>query len=567
MFSPGSERLRYLIPFADAQQTIDYLRTVGENTPNAVAVFGDDGEKFGTWPDTKQHVYDNGWLRHFFSLLSDNSDWVSTCTLSEARDQTPSVGKIFIPEGSYREMTEWALPAERQMAFDDLKHRMHDHPNWAEIEQFVKGGFWRNFKARYPESDEMYCRMLGVSQQLEALESEGADHPGLDDARRELYRGQCNCSYWHGAFGGIYLPHLRNAVFHHLLKAEQYLDQALGHSAPYADAQASDLNLDGQNEIRLENDKFVTFIQPTQGGQIYELDVRSIHHNLLATLARRPEAYHQKVRGGANNGGDGVASIHDRVVFKQEGLDQKLFFDTLPRKMLMDRFYAAETSLESVIRGEAKAFEAFLTSPYEAVIRRKQDRTQVMLSAVGDADGVTVKITKLITLQAGSPTVELAYMLEGLPQDRTLHFGIEMNFAGLPPHQDDRYFFQHDGEKIGHFGECIDAAELEMIGLADDWLGIRIELAIDRPTPIWAHPVETVSQSEGGFELVHQSVALQPHWMVTGDSEGRWKANMRLNIQTPHAPEQAPARRNRSALAEVGQKLTPTSEPAIVPVA
>ena len=51
---PGSERLRYTIPFADPQQTIDYLAKMAEEHPNAIVVFGDDGEKFGTWPETQK---------------------------------------------------------------------------------------------------------------------------------------------------------------------------------------------------------------------------------------------------------------------------------------------------------------------------------------------------------------------------------------------------------------------------------------------------------------------------------------------------------------------------------
>ena len=51
----------------------------------------------------------------------------------------------------------------------------------------------------------------------------GRGRPG-----RELYRGQCNCGYWHGAFGGIYLPHLRNAVYQHLIAADNLLDRAVG---------------------------------------------------------------------------------------------------------------------------------------------------------------------------------------------------------------------------------------------------------------------------------------------------------------------------------------------------
>ncbi len=42
---------------------------MAEEHPGAVVVFGDDGEKFGTWPETKKHVYDDGWLARFFDAL------------------------------------------------------------------------------------------------------------------------------------------------------------------------------------------------------------------------------------------------------------------------------------------------------------------------------------------------------------------------------------------------------------------------------------------------------------------------------------------------------------------
>jgi len=45
-----------------------------------------------------------------------------------------------------------------------------------------------------------------------------------------------------------------------------------------------------------------------------------------------------------------------------------------------------------------------------------------------------------------------------------------------------------------------------------------------------------VSQSEGGFELVHQSVVVMPHWIVTPDATGRWSVTLRLSIdQRPDA--------------------------------
>jgi alpha-amylase len=59
---------------------------------------------------------------------------------------------------------------------------------------------------------------------------------------------------------------------------------------------------------------------------------------------------------------------------------------------------------------------------------------------------------------------------------------------------------------------------------------------------LWTFPVETVSQSEGGFELVHQSVAVLPHWHVRGDAEGRWSAALQMVVDTSLAETRAEAR-------------------------
>ncbi|MCA9152374.1 MAG: DUF1926 domain-containing protein, partial [Planctomycetales bacterium] len=360
---PGSERLRYTIPFAEPHETIEYLRESAERFPNCIRVFGDDGEKFGTWPDTHRHVYEDGWLTRFFDALVENQSWIRTVTLSQAMQEVAPVGKVYLPEGSYREMTEWALPVERQQSYEDLSHDMADDPRWPEIRQFVRGGYWRNFKVRYPETDEMYSRMMMVSQRLEDARRQGTPDEVLAPARRELYRGQCNCSYWHGAFGGAYLPHLRNAVYNHLIAADNLLDQVEGVPNTQVDGVAGDFNFDGRPEVQLENDRLNCLLSPAQGGHLYELDVRSICHNLGATLTRRPEAYHRKVLAG-NQGQQGdCASIHDRVVFKQEGLDQRVQYDNYSRKSLIDHFFQDDLDLEQVARNLAEERGEFIGQP------------------------------------------------------------------------------------------------------------------------------------------------------------------------------------------------------------
>jgi alpha-amylase len=151
--------------------------------------------------------------------------------------------------------------------------------------------------------------------------------------------------------------------------------------------------------------------------------------------------------------------------------------------------------------------------------------------------GRDVRITKGITATIGSSTLEIGYLLENLPTDLAIHFAIELNFSGLPSGADDRYFHDGRGNRLGQLGRQLDLSDVQSLNLVDEWLGIDVGLAFNRPTGLWTFPVETVSQSEGGFELVHQSVAVQPHWLVKPDAAGRWSVTIQLTANTSLADE------------------------------
>jgi 4-alpha-glucanotransferase len=544
---PDSEPLRYMIPFRAPQETIDYLGRVAARHPAAVAVFGDDGEKFGAWPETRKHCYDDGWLRNFFELLAANGDWIKSVTPTEVLDTTPPLGKIYLPEGSYREMTEWVLPAEQLAEYAAVRRELEHDPRWPRIARFVRGGFWRNFRVKYAEANEMYARMMMISRRLQAALEAGAQRDLVEQARTALYRGQCNCAYWHGAFGGVYLPHLRNGIYEQLIKADNLLCAATHKPAAWVELTADDYTFDGWQEVQLAGDHLVALAAPGRGGMLYELDVRQIAHNLLATLTRRPEAYHRKVLAGADDRND-VAGVMDRVIFKQEGLDGLIQYDAYPRKSLIDHFYDLETTAAAVAGGEAIERGDFHLRPYEARLRRNPQRMQLQLSCQGNAADVPLKITKNLTLAAGSSTLEIGYLLEGLPADRSLHFSVEFNFAGLPAGADDRYFYGADRHSLGQLGSRLDLADAAELGLVDEWLGIDVNLGFSRPTGLWTFPIESVSQSEAGFELVHQSVAVQPHWIVQGDENGRWSVAIHLAIDTSLAESRREQTQNPVAL-------------------
>jgi alpha-amylase len=532
---PVSERLRYVIPFAAPHATIDHLRWLASRRHGALAIFGDDGEKFGVWPDTKKACFDEGWLETFFSLLEQNADWIEMSLPSEVVRDTPPAGTVWLPECSYREMTEWVLPPEKQLACVQARVAATTDPALASIATFIRGGTWRNFRNRYPEANEMYARMLAVSARIERIRQTGAaDQAALAEATQALYRGQCNCAYWHGAFGGIYLPHLRNAIFRELIAAEKAADRAEGRRGVWVEATTADYDFDGRTDIRLSSESLDAWIAPAKGGMLYELDLRDQEHNLLATLDRRPEAYHEQVLAGPGVARS-VVDASQLAKFKQEGLERMVRYDTSRRKSLVDHFWDVGVDTAAVVEGTALERGDFASGVYEASIRRNPGRIQVLLSRTGNAWGIPFTLSKAITLEAGSRSLEIAYKLEGLPRDFRQHLAIEFNFAGLPAQAAGRFFYDESGRALGELGSKLDLEGPRVLGLVDDWLDIDARLTFapasnGAATGIWTFPIQSVSQSEGGFELVHQSVVVMPHWIVTPDAHGIWKVTMRLDL-------------------------------------
>jgi len=532
---PGSEPLRYMIPFQEPHATYEYLRRLADTHPGATVVFADDGEKFGSWPDTYDHVYNQGWLRRFCDMITGNRDWLETTTFARAVDETLPVGKIYLPDSSYREMTEWALPADRLTGYQSALKETAGDPAAHRLKPYVSaGGYWRNFKARYSECDEMYTRMLGVSQRLAQVESLPESDPDyLDIARQELYRGQCNCPYWHGAFGGLYLPHLRNAVYRSLIAAHNALDEAEGRCEPRVSLEIGDFNLDARQEVCLENDRLVAFIRPATGGHIYELDDRQSLTNVLATLTRRPESYHATVAAAAQSNGqkvEGPVFSPDRIILKQEGLDRLLVYDRQPRKALVDHFLPTDVTVQDLVECRDVERGDFAVGAYLSRVQRGGERVSLLMERPGWADGHPIHIHKSIEVAADSSSLDVHYVLEELPLGHTLHFAVEMNFAAMAGHADDRYYLDGDGNRLGMLDTLIDAAQAGELALVDEWLDLAVRVDWSVPAGLWCLPIETVSTSEGGYEKVYQSSAVIPHWFITANESRRWEVRIRMHL-------------------------------------
>ena len=232
----GTEQgLRYRIPFSEVDEVIGYLRDHATEAGDRVGTMGDDGEKFGGWPTTFEHCWgETGWVERFFSALEANSDWLTTVTPSSWLDGHGPVGRVYLPTGSYAEMGEWALPADEALAFatavHDAKAAGRPEARW------LRGAIWRNFQVKYREVNDIHKQMLRASDLVDGACRAGSDR---DAALDHLYAGQSNDCYWHGLFGGIYLPDLRVAALSRLIAAEDMRPRRTGGAASRPDSSST----------------------------------------------------------------------------------------------------------------------------------------------------------------------------------------------------------------------------------------------------------------------------------------------------------------------------------------
>ncbi|MDH4161516.1 MAG: DUF1926 domain-containing protein [Nitrospirota bacterium] len=548
---PGSERLRYLIPFHAPEDTIAHLATLKSPERNRLIVMADDGEKFGVWPETYRTVYEEGWLDRFFTLLEQNSDWLETTTFSGFIAKEGPRGRVYLPTASYMEMGEWTLPTATMREYDDALAVIKTLPEADRIKPFMKGGTWRNFQVKYPESNHMHKRMLMVSEKVHRV----LDAPGaLARFDREtasmldhLYQGQCNDAYWHGVFGGLYLPHLRTAVYEHLIRAEYLADKARKTLGPvlrakaqqqrkresdgWLDIEQGDFDRDGSDEVMLNSELLNVLVDPAEGGRITELDWKPLSFNLMNTLTRRPEGYHDKI-ALAGKGTTGVKTIHDRVVVKEEGLQHHLHYDWYTRASLIDHFLETGVDLQSFMRSEYYEAGDFVLGSYEATTRKQRSVALVVLEREGSAAGISIKLRKTLFLRAGAAEVIIRYEIAN--QDRSelnTTFGCEFNFSLLAGNAHDRYYeipgHMLEKRNLASIGETNNVSSLSLV---DEWLKLTVGLSFSRPAVLWRAPVETVSQSEAGFERVYQSSLVMPLWKISLRPGGIWDAEIRVSL-------------------------------------
>ncbi len=532
---PGQKALRYLVPFGKVEDVIAYLRDAASIHPGGVAAMGDDMEKFGVWPGTYDHCYKDGWLEDFFDALEKNSNWLKISTPGEYLATHAPLGRADLPTASYTEMMEWVLPTRVRQRYHEVLKEFSSRP---EVLAFFRGGSWRGFFRKYPESNLLHKKMLRVSARIAAVPSHRNAWNVTDElleARDLLLRAQCNDAYWHGIFGGIYAPHLRTDPWRNLIRAEAIADR-LTPGAQAARVELLDYDADGSSELLFTSPESQALLKPNDGATIAALDFRAAAATLVNSILRRPEAYHARLREAAGNPAPGaVASIHEQTRVKEPGLERFLRYDRWPRHafrvLIFDpaRTHADYENLD--LREDAGfaggSFTLKNSSPLDAELFRAGSLA---------LDRKTETPPKLLLVKQFSfgpaphgceVACELSVKLKEF-LEKPVAIGIESVINLLAPAEPDRFFETPMGRRNLRFSGALPASVLRM---EDGWQRIRVALHAPTAEEFWIAPIETVSESEEGFERVYQGSQILAVWRPPLTAQKTWSARLLWRLE------------------------------------
>jgi alpha-amylase len=308
--------------------------------------------------------------------------------------------------------------------------------------------------------------------------------------QEQLHRAQANDAYWHGLFGGLYLPHLRRAIWNNLLALEAAME-AVPPRLTLGEIERRDLDSDGHEELFLRGESLLAVVRVDGDAALVELSSLALAHNFGDTLRRHDEGYHDKLHAAHGHGESdaqhgGINSAHDRVAFRHAISPQDAEPDTRARGMFDDCWYPAEGAPRPI----HDYYEVTPASFSTVVCAGNLAKTYRM-----DGDRL------IVTYRS---------------QDAVGRVEIRLNIA--MPSCDGylgRYILENGDVPCG-FGDHLELSAASRLTLDDGVLGGSIAIGTSQALPLVAKAHRTVSQSEAGFEKIMQAAELTYSWLLDG---------------------------------------------------
>ncbi|MFX0012686.1 MAG: alpha-amylase/4-alpha-glucanotransferase domain-containing protein [Candidatus Hermodarchaeota archaeon] len=542
---PINEELRYLTPWKPTYLSINYLKKFATKKGDRMALLISDAEKMGVWGTTHQICYVDGqghkegdggkpFIPALFEQILNNK-WIKSITLSEYMDIYPAKSLIYLPTASYDKMEEWVLPTKERIKFEKIRKELKSNPERQQEYQFLKGGFWRYFLVKYPESNIMHKKMLYIREKLIQIERlianlENEKHRNnaqsmIKEAWMEIYKSQCNDSYWHGLFGGVYLQFLRFSVYTHLINAEKIIDnlytQFQSNKSKFVSINLLDFNKDSRMEVLIESDLLNIYINPLDGGTIFELDYKPKSYNILNVLTRWPEAYHNS----------------------EDIEESDVLIDRYKRNMFRLRFFHKSTTLNLLEADQYQEYGSFINGEFK-VIRSEKDLNSAVIELEMDGcvksptsnENYPCKINKEIKLEDSLINLTIKGNFEKLlKKEQLLNEILDELYLGI----DLPFFFNGDPTKFRW--ECNDfeftdgdenhlLKEFEFVGqhfkTYDESYDLHLEFFLTNQSKnnkklvkMYKFPIIAYTFTDEGYKKIYQGINLLSRFKLSAEFE------------------------------------------------
>ena len=483
---PISKKLRYAIPFLNVDAAIRAIKSYNQKEDSAAIIF-DDAEKFGMWPGTHEWVYEQGWLKNFVeAVLADEE--IETMHYGDYYEQEQTRGIAYLPNTSYYEMGEWSLRADDALKLHAFKREMGDERYDADGVKFLKGGIWKNFLVKYEESNRIHKRTLELSKVRKEVNKAAFEYA--------LYKAQTNDALWHGVFGGLYLPNLRDNAYRYIIEAE-HLRYGRKHRL-----ERDQNELDGHDKVKMVMPKYIFRFDSAHGGQLVEFDYRKGLFNWQNSLTRRKEAYHERLLDGTPvvekkvvSKEDGINTIHHAEIEVDDSLRHAIIYDWYIKNSFVDHISDERFNGDNFRYCDFPEYGDFANHPFEVELGKKEV-TFWRDGGLYFPEKVPTRLEKTYRSNKSGFDFNINLTTES---EGVFKYLLEHNF----------HFADYDkvlinGEALAEEG-CINATKT--LEIQDSALKQIILIELDLPCDIYYFQLKTLSQSEHGFDLTTQGVS------------------------------------------------------------
>lgn len=452
------ELLSDKLPFISPQKALECLLN-RKKDKDVLVTFFSDGEKFGLWPGTHQLVYQQGWLREFFTLLEKNNQ-IETILSCEAVKKFPKK-LVYVGSSSYPQMQSWALGYQKKAAQKELLEFLKENERDIFYRPLLKGGSFKNFFIKYPRLNFMHKRMLWLSKVIYSCGGAKLNRKAI----LNLWKAQTNCTYWHGLFGGFYLPHLRRACYNYIIKAESFLQQK--------GLIQEDIDFDGYKELFVYLPE-ANYIFSHFGATLDELSFKPAGLNLINTVERVKELYHD-----------------DADVSFQKYLS----YDNYKKTAFVDHFLNPDITIDDF--QAAKGMFSLADKPY-SLSKSCGQGSQIDFSYCQTG----FQLEK--SFQISKKGLKTTYCFDEKNTWNNFCFGIECNLAFSG---EDNLALEGLGQGKPFFSRPQDLGQVSCLVISDKNYGIKVRLEFDK-TRVFINPVYTLTSSEAGCQVLFQQLSL-----------------------------------------------------------